>query len=74
MAIEFQILLQNFKTSKKVDAIKAYLFRLLGIYLVDDLVYSTILTPDKSQHGEDKWMVIFLQTKKIITSRNPLES
>ena len=36
VAVEFQILSRNFKASKKVDAVKAYSFRLLGVYLVDD--------------------------------------
>ena len=54
VAIKFQILLQNFKASKKVDAIKTYSFRLLEVYLVDDPVHSTISTPDKRQRGEDE--------------------
>lgn len=47
MTVEFQILLQNFKASKKVDVIKAYSFRLLGVYFVDNLVHSTMSTLKK---------------------------
>lgn len=54
VTIKFQILLQNFKVSKKVDIVKVYLFRLLGIYLVDNPVYSTMLTLKKRWYGEDK--------------------
>lgn len=42
VAGEFQILLRNFKASKKEDAIKTYSFWLLGIYFVNDLVQSTM--------------------------------
>lgn len=47
VAIDIQILLQNFKAFKKVDAIKVYLFLLLRIYLVDDPVHSIMSTQDK---------------------------
>ncbi len=47
VVVEFQILLHNFKASKKVDAVKAYLFQLLRIYLIDDLMHSTISTLNK---------------------------
>lgn len=47
VAIEFQILLRNFKASKKVDVVKAYSFRLLGVYFIDDPMHSTISTPEK---------------------------
>lgn len=47
IAVEFQILLQNFKVSKKFDIIKTYSFRLLGVYLINDSVYSIILTLNK---------------------------
>ncbi len=54
MAVKFQILLYNFKASKKVDVVKAYLFRLLGVYLIDDPIHSTMSTPNKHQCGADK--------------------
>lgn len=73
VAVEFQILSRNFKASKKVDAVKAYSFRLLGVYLVDDPMHSTMSTPEKRRRGEDEWMVTPLRTKRTITSRNPLE-
>lgn len=38
MVLVFQILSYNFKTSKKVDTIKVYLFRLLEVYLINDLI------------------------------------
>ena len=74
VAIEFQILSQNFKASKKVDAIKAYSFRLLEVFLVDDPMHSIILTLNKRRHGEDEWIVTSPQTKRTITSKNLLES
>ncbi len=74
VAVEFQILSRNFKASKKVDAVKAYSFRLLGVYLVDDPMHSTMLTPNKRQRGEDEWMVTPPRTRKTITSKNPLET
>ncbi len=74
VAVEFQILLYNFKASKKVDAIKAYSFWLLRVYLIDNLMYSTISTPNKCQCGEDQWMVTLSWTRRTITSKNPLET
>lgn len=47
IAVEFQILSRNFKTSKKINAIKAYLFRLLKVYLVDNLIHLTMSTANK---------------------------
>lgn len=38
VVVVFQILSYNFKTSKKVDTIKVYLFRLLEVYLINDLI------------------------------------
>ncbi len=49
VAVEFQILSRNFKASKKIDVVKAYLFRLLEMYLVDDPIHSTISTLNKRQ-------------------------
>ncbi len=54
VAVEFQILSRNFKASKKIDVVKAYLFWLLGVYLVDDPIHSTMSTPNKRQQGEDE--------------------
>lgn len=36
VAVECQIYSRNFKASKKSDAVKAYSFRLLGLYLLDE--------------------------------------
>lgn len=48
VAIEFQVLSRaTSKLPKKVDAVKVYSFRLLGVYLIDDPVQSTMSTPDK---------------------------
>lgn len=47
VALEFQILSRNFKASNKVDTVKANLFQLLGIYLIDNPIHSTILTLNK---------------------------
>ncbi len=74
VAVEFQILLRNFKASKKIDAVKAYSFRLLGVYLVDDPIHSTMSMPNKRQRGEDKWMITPPRTKRTVTSENPLET
>ncbi len=74
VAVEFQILLRNFKASKKVDVVKAYLFQLLGVYLVDNPMHSTMSTPNKHQRGEDKWMVTLSWIRRTITSKNPLET
>lgn len=43
IAIEVQILLRNFKNFKKIDVMKPYLFWLLGVYLVNDPIYSIML-------------------------------
>ncbi len=74
MAVEFQILSCNLKTSKKVDVVKTYLFWLLRVYLVDDPMHSTISTPNKRQSGEDEWIVTRLRTRRTISSKNPLET
>lgn len=47
IAMEFYLVLYNFKVSKRVDTIKTYSFQLLGIYLIDKLINSTILTLKK---------------------------
>ena len=73
VAVEFQVLLQNFKASKKIDGVKMYLFWLLGVYLVDDSIHSTMLMPNKRQQGEDEWMVTPSQTRKTVMKENPLE-
>lgn len=49
IAEEFQILLYNFKTSKKIDVVKAYLFWLFGVYLVNHPIYSIMSTSNKCQ-------------------------
>lgn len=74
VAVEFQLIFQNFKASKKIDAVKAYSFRLLGVYLIDEPNRSTISNPEKRRRGEDEWMVTPPRTKKTITSMNSLES
>lgn len=74
VAVEFQIVSQNFKASKKVDVVKAFSFQLLGVYLIDNPVQATVSTPEKRRRGEDEWMVTLPRTKKTITSMNPLEA
>lgn len=54
VAVEFQILLHNFKISKKINTVKVYSFLLLRVYLVDNPIHSIILMPNKHQHREDK--------------------
>lgn len=54
IAVEFQIMLRNFKVSKKIDVIKVYLFRLFGVYLGNDLIHSMMSTSNKHQQGEKK--------------------
>ena len=73
VAVEFQLVLRNFKASKKVDAVKVYSFRLFGVYLIDDLALSTMSIPEKQRQKDDKWIVTLLKTKKTITSMNPLK-
>lgn len=73
IAVEFQLILRNFKTSKKINVIKVYLFRLLGVYLMDNPVLSTMSMPEKQNQKDNKWMIISLKTKKTITSINSLE-
>ncbi len=68
VVVEFPILLQNYKVSKKVDAVKEYLFYVLGKYHVDNPIHSTILTSKKRQCRKDKWMVTLPWTKKTITN------
>lgn len=57
VAVKFQILSPNFKPSKKIDIVKAYLFRLLKVYLIDDPIYSTMSTLNKRLKKEEKEMV-----------------
>lgn len=49
VTIEFQILSHNFKSFKKVDIIKLYLFWLLGIYFINDLIYLIMSSTIKRQ-------------------------
>ena len=44
VAVEFQIHSRNFKATKKTDATKAYSFRLLGVYLIDEPRVSMVST------------------------------
>ncbi len=74
VAIGFQIVSRNFKASKKVDVVKAFSFRLLGVYLINDSVQITVSTPEKRRGGQDECMVTPPRTKKTITSINPLET
>lgn len=74
MVIEFQILLYNFKASKKVNVIKTYLFQLLGMYFINDTMHLMMLTPNKRQWGENEWIMIRSQTRKMIKSKNPLKT
>lgn len=73
VAVEFQIVSRNFKASKRINAVKAYFFRLLGVYLIDEPTNSTMSTPEKRRRGDDEWMVTPPCTKKTITSINLLE-
>lgn len=72
--VEFQILLHNFKASKIVNAVKAYLFQLLGVYLIDNPMQSKISISNKRQHRDNKWMVMLPYIRRIKTSMYPLES
>ena len=54
VAVEFQIVLRNFRISKKIDAVKAYSFQLLGVYLIDELTNGTILSPENQHQRDDK--------------------
>lgn len=74
VSVKFQILLRNFKASKKIDTIKAYLFRLLGLYFVHNPIYLIMSIPNKCQQEENKCMLILSQMKKIIMSKNLLET
>lgn len=47
VTIEFQAVLYNFKVLKRINAVKAYIFRLLEVYLIDKLTNSIILTLEK---------------------------
>lgn len=40
---EATIAMRNFKNSKKIDVMKPYLLWLLGVYLIDDPIYSIML-------------------------------
>ena len=47
VTIKFQVVLHNVKVSKRINAIKVYLFQLLGVYLIDEPTKSTISTCEK---------------------------
>ena len=53
-AVEFQIGSRNFKASKRIDIVKAYSFRLLGVYLIDEPPNGTISTTEKRRRGNDE--------------------
>ena len=53
---------------------KAYLFWLLKVYLINDQIHSTMLMLNKRQRGEDRWMVIPTQIKKTVTRVNLLKT
>lgn len=72
LALEFQLVLCNFKVSKRVNAVKAYSFQLLEVYLIDKLTNSTISTLEKQCQRDNKWMVIPSHIKKTITIINSL--
>ena len=74
VAVEFQILSCNFKAFKKVDNIKTYSFRLLEIYLVNDLMQSIMFILNKCQRRNNKWMVRPSCTRKTKTRMNLLKS
>lgn len=73
VAIEFQINSQNFKATKKINTVKAYLFRLLGVYLVDELSKEAVLTLKKRRRGDNKWIITPPCIKKTCANINPLE-
>lgn len=64
VAIKFQIIFRNFKTFKKIDAVKTFSFWLLGIYLIDNTVQTTVSTPEKRWWGENKWIYYCTQRKQ----------
>lgn len=74
VAIEFQIVSRNFKASKKIDAVKASSFRLLGVYLIEDPAHSSVSTPEKRRRGENEWIITPPRTKRTITSMKPLDA
>lgn len=47
VAVEFQLYSRNFKATKNIDAVKAYSFRLLGVYLIDDPSSENVSAPEK---------------------------
>lgn len=73
VAMEFWEVLCNFKTSERINTIKAYFFRLFKVYLIDKPTNSIILTLEKWRQENNKKMVISLYIKNTITSINPLE-
>lgn len=47
VAVKFQVNSRNFKTNKKIDALKIYLFCFLEVYLVDNSNNKNISTFNK---------------------------
>lgn len=47
IAMEFSLILRNFKAFKKIESIKANFFYLLGVYLIDKPSQSMIFMPKK---------------------------
>lgn len=73
VAMKFQLVLKNFKASKKIDAMEVYFFFLLRVYLIENLVLLTISMPEKKCQKNNRWIVTLLKTKKIIISMNLLK-
>ena len=54
IAMKFQVNSRNFKARKKIDLVKRYLFRLLGLYLIGGPSNETMSTPKKWYLGDNK--------------------
>lgn len=73
IAVEFQLVSKNFKVSKKTNNVKIYLFRLLGVYLIDAPALSMMSSPEKQRREDNEGIVMSPKTKKTIISINPLK-
>lgn len=72
VAIEVQIYSRNFKSKKSDEYICRYLFKLVGIYKIQNIQISSFFTPKKRQKMINKGIVILPRSKVTISILNLL--
>lgn len=73
VAVEMQIHSRNFKTKATDGTGLGYLFRLVGVYKLEDVRLLPVSTPEKRRRGANEWIATPPRTKKTCAALNPLE-